>query len=78
MSDDARPESLVAGIGLIAGKIWQVLHAEGPLSLGKLVKKVGVPRDSVMQGLGWLAREDKVQIIEQGRTRIVSLNEPGA
>lgn len=75
MSNDAGSDSLVAGIGLIAGKIWQTLDAEGPLSLGKLVKKVGVPRDSVMQGLGWLAREDKIRIVEQGRSRIVSLGE---
>lgn len=75
MSNDAESDSLVAGIGLIAGKIWQTLDAEGPLSLGKLVKKVGVPRDSVMQGLGWLAREDKIRIVEQGRSRIVSLGE---
>lgn len=75
MSNDAGSDSLVAGIGLIAGKIWQTLDAEGPLSLGKLVKKVGVPRDSVMQGLGWLAREGKIRIVEQGRSRIVSLGE---
>lgn len=75
MSNDAESDSLVAGIGLIAGKIWQTLDAEGPLSLGKLVKKVGVPRDSVMQGLGWLAREGKIRIVEQGRSRIVSLGE---
>jgi len=75
MSNDAGSDSLVAGIGLIAGKIWQTLDAEGPLSFGKLVKKVGVPRDSVMQGLGWLAREGKIRIVEQGRSRIVSLGE---
>lgn len=75
MSNDAESDSLVAGIGLIAGKIWQTLDAEGPLSLGKLVKKVGVPRDSVMQGLGWLAREGKIRIVEQGRSRIVLLGE---
>lgn len=78
MSNDSGSDSLVAGIGLIAGKIWQTLHAEGPLSLGKLVKKVGASRDSVMQGLGWLAREDKVRIVEEGRTRIVSLCERAA
>lgn len=75
MSNDAGSDSLVAGIGLIAGKIWQTLDAEGPLSLGRLVKKVGVSRDSVMQGLGWLAREGKIRIVEQGRSRIVSLGE---
>ena len=33
------------------------------------------PRDVVMQGLGWLAREDKVNIEEEARSRVVSLKE---
>ena len=38
-----------------------------------IVKKLGEPRDIVMQGLGWLAREGKVQIEDVGRKRMVSL-----
>jgi len=34
---------------------------------------VGEPRDLVMQALGWLAREDKLSIEEEGRSRILSL-----
>jgi hypothetical protein len=41
--------------------------------MAKLVKAVGEPRDTVMQAIGWLAREDKLQIEEEGRSRIVSL-----
>lgn len=75
MANDAASDSFVSEIGLIAGKVWQTLDAEGPLSLAKLVKKVGASRDSVMQGVGWLARENKVRIVEEGRTRVVSLSE---
>jgi hypothetical protein len=43
------------------------------MSLAKLVKTVGEPRDTVMQALGWLAREDKIWIEDEGRSRMVSL-----
>jgi hypothetical protein len=69
----APPISQVAHIGETAGVVWQVLHDRGPLTMAKLVKTVGGPRDVVMQALGWLAREDKIWIEENGRSRVVSL-----
>jgi hypothetical protein len=59
-------------IGNTAGLVWTQLTENGPMSMAKLVKAVGEPRDSVMQALGWLAREDKLAI-EVGRSRIISL-----
>ena len=69
----AAPISCVACIGETAGEVWRILAEKGPLSMAKLVKAVGEPRDTVMQALGWLAREDKISIEEEGRSRIVSL-----
>ncbi len=69
----APPLSHVAQIGDAAGTVWTVLNQNGPLSIAKLVKAVGGPRDVVMQALGWLAREDKIWIEDEGRRRIVSL-----
>jgi len=69
----AAPVAHVVQIGETAGTVWQVLAENGPLSMAKLVKAVGGPRDTIMQALGWLAREDKVWIEEDGRSRIVSL-----
>ncbi|MDZ7620472.1 MAG: winged helix-turn-helix domain-containing protein [Patescibacteria group bacterium] len=66
-------ESVVAHIGTTSGVVWKVLVENGPLSMARLVKAVGEPRDTVMQALGWLAREGKVWIEEEGRTRTVSL-----
>ena len=63
----------VEQIGITAGRVWTVLEEQGPLSMTKLVKVVGEPADTVMQALGWLAREDKICIEKEGRTRIVSL-----
>ena len=67
-------ESVVDQIGDTAGTVWRILQERGPLTMAKLVKAVGEPRDSVMQALGWLAREEKICIEEDGRRRIVSLS----
>jgi Winged helix-turn-helix domain (DUF2582) len=67
------PLMSVALIGETAGVVWHTLSVHGPMSMAKLIKAVGQPRDVVMQAVGWLAREDKITIEEDGRTRIVSL-----
>jgi len=63
----------IALIGETAGGIWHVLDQKGQLTVAKLVKEVGAPRDLVMQALGWLAREEKIVISEDSRTKVVSL-----
>jgi len=70
----ASDDSCMVHIGETAGAVWKALADKGPLSMAKLVKAVGEPRDTVMQALGWLAREGKI-CIQQGRgqSRIVSL-----
>lgn len=67
------PLMSIALIGETAGVVWQTLNVQGPMSMAKLIKTAGQPRDVVMQAVGWLAREDKISIEEDGRTRIISL-----
>jgi hypothetical protein len=69
------PVSCVPSIGEVAGTVWRTLLEQGSLSTTKLVKAVGEPRDTVMQALGWLAREGKINIEADGRNRTVSLLE---
>jgi len=66
--------SNVNRIGETAGQLWHLLDTEGPTKISQLVKQVDAPRDVVMQAVGWLAREEKIRIDEQSRSRIVSLN----
>ncbi len=66
-------DNCVAEIGEAAGQVWKALSLKGTLTIAKLVKEVESPRDTVMQALGWLAREDKITIEEDGRSRVVSL-----
>jgi hypothetical protein len=67
------PASLVASVGEMAGVVWSTLSENGAMTMAQLVKAVGEPRDVVMQALGWLAREDKIDIVEESRSRVVSL-----
>jgi Winged helix-turn-helix domain (DUF2582) len=65
--------TLTAGIGETAGQVWTVLDRDGPLSMTRLTKTIGKPRDMTMQAIGWLAREGKIDITEERRSRIVTL-----
>ena len=47
-----------------------------PQALAQLAKRIEQPRDVIMQAIGWLAREDKVRIEENGRTRTIALCDP--
>lgn len=61
-------------IGIVSGMIWTYLSAcpEG-VTLSKLAKDIAAPRDLVMQGIGWLAREGKVRFEETPRSRVIRL-----
>jgi len=63
----------LAQIGVVAGQVWHFLHMHGPVTLSKLAKGVEAPRDLVMQGVGWLAREGKVRFDETPRSKVISL-----
>jgi len=65
--------SPVMAIGETAGAVWHALKDQGPLSLAKLIKTVDAPRDQILQGVGWLAREGKIDIEETSRGRILTL-----
>ena len=65
--------SAVQQVGETAGAVWHALDEHGPQSLAKLVERVGGNRDVVMQAVGWLAREGKIDIAETKRGRVISL-----
>ncbi len=60
-------------IGEAAGKVWHALRESGTLSVAKLVEASGLQRDLAMQGVGWLAREGKLEIEETKRGRLIAL-----
>lgn len=63
----------VSNIGGIAGLIWNYLDQNGSVTLTRLAKEVDAPRDQVMQGVGWLAREGKIRFDETPRSKVIAL-----
>ena len=69
----ARPLT-VEEIGHAAGEVWGTLSTgNGGVTLAALKKSVDAPADLVLLALGWLAREDKVEIDASAKTPTISL-----
>ena len=64
---------LINQIGEAAGSIWHTLDEEGSLSITALKKQIEVPDAVFYMALGWLAREDKVDIEPEGSSYRVQL-----
>jgi len=62
-----------AKVGEAAGKVWQALHANGPMDKSALTKATGLSSDLVNQGIGWLAREGKIGCQGNGKRRQFTL-----
>ncbi len=60
-------------VGEAAGKVWRVLNSLGPQTLAQLKKKVKEPSDVLPLAVGWLAREDKVDISSEKKSFRVQL-----
>jgi hypothetical protein len=62
-------------IGDTAGKVWHYLKEYGRSSVTAVENGVDAPRALVDMGLGWLAREGKLQVAQEGRGVVVWLSE---
>ena len=63
----------VESIGVIAGVVWQFLSEHEPITLSKLSREIDAPRDLVMQAVGWLGREGKIEFHKGSRSKLISL-----
>ena len=63
----------ISNIGAAAGMVWQYLDQNGAVTLSKLAKELDAPRDQVMQGIGWLAREGKIRFDGTSRSKVIAL-----
>ena len=55
-------------VGITAGKIWHILDECGPQTLAQLKRKMFGSGELVGFALGWLAREDKIDISQDKKT----------
>lgn len=60
-------------IGEMAGRIWRTLDEEGQLRISTLKKQLDAPEAIIYMALGWLAREDKLEMEAEGRTYKIRL-----
>ena len=55
-------------IGAVAGAIWRILDANGEMTLPKLKKEVMAEGALFDWAIGWLAREDKIELMRDKRS----------
>jgi hypothetical protein len=60
-------------VGETAGTIWHMLNDFGPQTLAQLKKRVNSSGELVAFALGWLAREDKIDISQEKKSIKVAL-----
>jgi len=60
-------------VGETAGRIWHILNDDGPQTVPQLKKKLNGSGELLSYALGWLAREDKVDIKQEKKTVKVAL-----
>ncbi len=60
-------------IGFSAGEIYEYLHNNGTVTFAKMKKDLDLKGNFADLGLGWLARENKVDIQQKGPAVKVSL-----
>ena len=56
-----------------AGRIWEYLNENGEVTTKKMNKDLGLSDNFTNLGLGWLAREDKVNFSRKGSYTKISL-----
>ena len=60
-------------VGTTAGKVWQILSDSGPQTVAQLKKRLNGSSELVGFALGWLAREDKIDISQEKKSLKVVL-----
>lgn len=62
-----------AEIGDAAGMSWQYLEQHGETTLSKLKQGTKLSDQLLLMALGWLARENKLNLVQQKRSLKISL-----
>lgn len=60
-------------IGKVAGDIWHLLKERGELSISGVATEINASQSTVYMGLGWLARENKLEFVKKSRGVFVKL-----
>lgn len=71
--DHLEQVAVKAQVGDAAGEVWHLLNRGGPQTLAQLKKKLNGSGELLGFAVGWLAREDKLEIIQQKRSILLRL-----
>jgi Winged helix-turn-helix domain (DUF2582) len=59
---------MIEEIGAVAGAVWHTLDGNGEMTLAKLKKEVQAEGPLFDWAIGWLAREDKIELTRDKRS----------
>jgi hypothetical protein len=62
-------------IGNAAGVTWRLLAAKGTMPLTQLKQEAGLTEPLLLMAIGWLAREEKVEITRDRRSFRIGLRQ---
>ena len=60
-------------VGFVAGDIFRRLDTQGEASLNDLRRDLHPTPAMLQMGVGWLAREDKIEIAKRGAEYVIRL-----
>ena len=64
---------MLDNIGNVAGAIWRYLEINNEASVTKLTREVGENERTVLMGVGWLAREGKLNFEQRKQGIYITL-----
>jgi hypothetical protein len=70
---EAKEVAIREQVGDAAGEVWRQLNQSGPQTLAQLKKKLNGNSELLGFAVGWLAREDKLDILKEKKTILLRL-----
>ena len=64
---------MLDNIGHIAGTIWHYLEQNNEATATKITREIGETERSVLMGIGWLAREGKLDFNKRKQGTYITL-----
>ena len=64
---------MLENIGNIAGDIWHYLEENSEATVTKLTRELGEAERTVLMGIGWLAREGKLDFEKRKQGTYITL-----
>jgi hypothetical protein len=63
----------ISKVGETAGEVWQLLNDQGPQTVDQLKRKLNGKTELLNFAIGWLAREDKIELANDKKTFRIQL-----